>query len=202
MANLLPKLFSVNLTDSESNRSYTISVTADEAKRLERDVAFTTLKLEEAKNLEYAELISEQDVETVEALDPGLNFDEIVDESPKSTNEDSVFKWPHEAILMLLDEYRKEQSDLTSGKISQKKVWLKISDQLRAHGHNVTGPQCQSKFSGMKKTYKKIKDHNNKSGNSAKHWPYLTLMDELMGDKPFISPLATCSSTGKKKDII
>ncbi|CAG5083702.1 Protein of unknown function [Cotesia congregata] len=108
MANLLPKLFSVNLTDPESNRSYTISVTADEAKRLER----------------------EQDVETVEALDPGLNFDEIVDESPKSTNEDSVFKWPHEAILMLLDEYRKEQSDLTSGKISQKKVWLKISDQL------------------------------------------------------------------------
>ncbi|CAD6217088.1 GSCOCG00004664001-RA-CDS [Cotesia congregata] len=51
----------------------------------------------------------------------------------------------------------------------------------------------------MKKTYKKIKDHNNKSGNSAKHWPYLTLMDDLMGDKPFISPLATCSSTGKKK---
>ncbi|XP_074102732.1 uncharacterized protein LOC141529888 [Cotesia typhae] len=195
MANLLPKLFSVNLTNSESNRSYTISVTADKAKRLERDVAFATLKLEEAKNLEYAELISEQDVETVEALDPGLNFDEIVDESPKSINEDSVFKWPHEAILMLLDEYRKEQSYLTSGKISQKKVWLKISDQLRAHGHNVTGPQCQSKFSGMKKTYKKIKDHNNKSGNSAKHWPYLTLMDDLMGDKPFISPLATCSST-------
>ncbi|CAD6225849.1 GSCOCG00005756001-RA-CDS [Cotesia congregata] len=56
-----------------------------------------------------------------------------------------------------------------------------------------------SKFSGMKKTYKKIKYHNNKSGNSAKHWPYLTLMDDLMGDKPFISPLATCSSTGKKK---
>lgn len=24
-------------------------------------------------------------------------------------------------------------------------------------------------------------------------------MDDLMGDKPFISPLATCSSTGKKK---
>lgn len=40
MANLLPKLFSVNLTDPESNRSYTISVTADEAKRLERGTYF------------------------------------------------------------------------------------------------------------------------------------------------------------------
>ncbi|XP_074099452.1 uncharacterized protein LOC141527724 isoform X1 [Cotesia typhae] len=53
----------------------------------------------------------------------------------------------------------------------------------------------------MKKTYKKTKDHNNKSGNSAKHWPYLTLMDDLMGDKPFITPVATCSSTGKKRTL-
>ncbi|KAK0167676.1 hypothetical protein PV328_012438, partial [Microctonus aethiopoides] len=111
------------------------------------------------------------------------------------------FKWPHEAILLLIDEYEKRQHDFISGKISQKKLWIKISDQLKAYGHNITGPQCQSKFSGMKKTYKKIKDHNNKSGNSAKNWPYTTLMDDLMKDKPSIALVSTCTSTGKKRTL-
>ncbi|KAK9873259.1 hypothetical protein WA026_021748 [Henosepilachna vigintioctopunctata] len=56
-----------------------------------------------------------------------------------------------------------------------------------------------SEDSGMTKTYRKIKDHNNKSGNSANHWPYLTLMDDLMADKPSITPVAVCSFTVKKK---
>lgn len=87
----------------------------------------------------------------------------------------AAFKWPHEAILLLIDEYQKRSTDFISGKISQKNLWLDISAKLQSHGHNITGPQCMSKLSGMKKTYKKVKDHNNKSGNSAKHWPYLTV---------------------------
>ncbi|KAH0563771.1 hypothetical protein KQX54_006233 [Cotesia glomerata] len=202
MASSLPKLFSINLNDPESGKTYTISVTSDEIKRLETDVNFSSLKLSEAKDLEYAEFLSEHDSYTGEALDPNLTFDENPEdpeELNKSTTEDSAFKWAHEAILLLLDEYQKEQSSFSSGKISQKKLWEGISCQLHARGHNITGPQCQSKLAGIKKTYKNIKDHNNKSGNSAKHWPYLTIMDDLMGDKPFISPVATCSSTGKKK---
>ncbi|KAK9876213.1 hypothetical protein WA026_012514, partial [Henosepilachna vigintioctopunctata] len=119
----------------------------------------------------------------------------------RNPSEDSAFKWPHEAILLLLDEYEKRQNDFNSGRISKKKLWLDISAELKSHGHNITGPQCLSKFSGMKKTYKKNKDHNNKSGNFAKHWPYFTLMDDLMGDKPSITPVAVCSSTGKKRTL-
>lgn len=67
----------------------------------------------------------------------------------------AAFEWPHEAILLLIDEYEKRQYDFISEKISQKKLWIEISGQLRAYGNNITGPQCQSKFSGLKKTYKK-----------------------------------------------
>ncbi|KAK9891726.1 hypothetical protein WA026_016522 [Henosepilachna vigintioctopunctata] len=146
MASCSTQLISVELTNPESNKTYTITVTEREFERLQ-----------------------------------------------------TAFKWPHEAILLLLDEYEKRQNDFNSGRISKKKLWLDISAELKSHGHNITGPQCLSKFSGMKKTYKKTKDHNNKSGNSAKHWPYLTLMDDLMGDKPSITPVAVCSSTGKKR---
>lgn len=43
------------------------------------------------------------------------------------------------------------------------------------HGHKVTGAQCLSKFSGLKRTYKAIKDHNNKSGNGTRSWLYFSV---------------------------
>ncbi|TGZ46714.1 Uncharacterized protein DBV15_11963 [Temnothorax longispinosus] len=69
---------------------------------------------------------------------------------------------------------------------------------MMKHGHNVTGAQCLSKFSGLKRTYKAVKDHNNKSGNGTRSWPYFSHMDTLLGEKPFMSPVSIVSSTGKK----
>ncbi|XP_044732246.1 uncharacterized protein LOC123295095 [Chrysoperla carnea] len=203
MASSKPKLF-VELTDPENNKIYTIIVTDREYERLQTDETFANFKLQEAKeskDLQYAQFISETDTEEPEGSETNVNGDGSIDESVRSPSEDSAFKWPHEAILLLLDENQKRKIDFNSGKISQKKLWLDISAELKSHGHNITGPQCLSKFSGMKKTYKKTKDHNNKSGNSAKHWPYLTLMDDLMGGKPSITPVAVCSSTGNKRNL-
>ncbi|KAK0071162.1 hypothetical protein PV326_001597, partial [Microctonus aethiopoides] len=126
---------------------------------------------------EYMLFMDEKDSENFEA-EHNLFGDGIIDESTKNKIEDSAFKWPHEAVLLLIDEYEKRQHDFISGKISQKKLWIKISDQLQAY------------------------DHNNKSGNSAKNWPYTTLMDDLMKDKPSIAPVSTCTSTGKKRTLL
>ncbi|XP_071652596.1 uncharacterized protein [Temnothorax longispinosus] len=49
----------------------------------------------------------------------------------------------------------------------------------------------------MKRTYKSIKDHNNKSGNDKRSWKYFELMDNLLGKKPSMRPLSTISSTGQ-----
>lgn len=87
----------------------------------------------------------------------------------------TVFKWPHEAILLLIEEYNLRQNDFHFGKMSQKKVWSLIAAELVKHSYNVTGPQCLSKFSGLKRTYKAVKDHNNKSGNGTKKWPYFSV---------------------------
>lgn len=82
--------------------------------------------------------------------------------------------------------------------MSQKKVWSLIADEMMKRGYKVTGAQCLSKFSGLKRTYKAVKDHNNKSGNGTRLWPYLSHMDNLLGSKPFMSPVSTVSSTGKR----
>lgn len=40
-------------------------------------------------------------------------------------------------------------------------------------GYNISGKKCCTKFQTLKRTYKQIKDHNNKSGNSRKTWEFL-----------------------------
>ncbi|KAK9877924.1 hypothetical protein WA026_020147 [Henosepilachna vigintioctopunctata] len=155
MASCSTQLISVELTNPESNKTYTITVTEREFERLQTDATFASLKLEEAENLEYARFISETDAEEPEGSESDLNGS--IEESMRNPSEDSAFKWPHEAILLLLDEYEKRQNDFNSGRISKKKLWLDISAELKSHGHNITGPQCLSKFSGMKKPIRKTK---------------------------------------------
>ncbi|XP_071643018.1 uncharacterized protein [Temnothorax longispinosus] len=47
-----------------------------------------------------------------------------------------------------------------------------ISQKLQEQSYNITGLQCKSKFNGLRKTYKNIKDHNNKSSNNRRTWSY------------------------------
>lgn len=64
------------------------------------------------------------------------------------------------------------EKDFNSGKISQKKIWEKVAEELKVKGHSVTGPQCSSKLRSLKKSYKSIKDHNSKSGNDRRTWQF------------------------------
>ncbi|EFN88754.1 hypothetical protein EAI_09455 [Harpegnathos saltator] len=106
-----------------------------------------------------------------------------------------MFKWSHAAILLLVEKYRLQKNNIVSGKMSQKKVWNNIASALSVKGYNVTGPQCLSKFHGMKRTYKSIKDHNSKSGNNLRTWPYMEVMESLLGERPIMSSPAIASSS-------
>jgi hypothetical protein len=144
------------------------------------------------------------------------------EEPQQESEQESVFKWSHQAVLLLIEEYRKREEDVVSGKImiyfiqynglsmildfltdfmfsigkiSQKRVWKLISEVLCSHGHDVTGPQCQSKFNGMKRTFKSIKDHNSISGNNPRSWLYTEVMESLLGERPFMNPVALASSS-------
>lgn len=82
------------------------------------------------------------------------------------------FRWPHEAVLLLLAVFKDYENQLTSGKMSVKKFWDKVASMLFKKGYNVTGVQCKSKMTGLKNTYKSVKDHNAKSGNNKRTWRY------------------------------
>ncbi|XP_032678532.1 uncharacterized protein LOC116847545 [Odontomachus brunneus] len=100
--------------------------------------------------------------------------------------------------LLLLKEFRHHEKDMYVGKITHKKVWDKIAETMKAKGYIVTGRQCSTRFNTMKRTYKGIKDHNNKSGNNKRTWRYYEIMDNFLGTKPYMSHISTMSSTGSE----
>lgn len=61
---------------------------------------------------------------------------------------------------------------MSSGKITHKKAWDKIAETMNMNGYKMTGRQCTTKFNTMKRTYKGVKDHNNRSGNNKRTWTY------------------------------
>lgn len=74
--------------------------------------------------------------------------------------------------MLLLETYKAKEEKFTNGKQSQKKTWEEVSQILQGKGYKVTGPMCAAKLRSLKKTYKTIKDHNNKSGNDRRTWLY------------------------------
>ncbi|XP_011860030.1 PREDICTED: uncharacterized protein LOC105557398 isoform X2 [Vollenhovia emeryi] len=169
----------VSLQDADTGVIYKTHLSTKDAQRVRTDIVFASKILEKLKDDK-----TESDPLNVETSDA------------ENSAPDSFFKWSHQAVLLLIEEYRKREKDTTSGKISQKRLWESISNVLCSHGHDVTGPQCQSKFNGMKRTFKSIKDHNSKSGNNPRSWLYTEVMESLLGEKPFMNPVALASSTG------
>lgn len=90
------------------------------------------------------------------------------------------FRWCHEAILLLLEEYRQREQDMYSGRISHKKAWEQIALVLNNKGYMVTARQCTTRVNTMKRTYKTVRDHNKKSGNYKRTWKYIVVSVYMM----------------------
>jgi len=162
-------------------------------------MVFANKMLNKAKYMRFMEDVTAEESSVLNKKESFVQNETLpMEQNINNETDNNVFKWPHEAILLLIEEYRKRTYDFYSGRISQKKNWQNIAGELLKKKHHVTGPQCQSKFNNLKRSYKSIKDHNGKSGNGSKTWAYYNLMDGLIGSKPCISPVATASSTGKR----
>ncbi|KYN10149.1 hypothetical protein ALC57_17725 [Trachymyrmex cornetzi] len=72
------------------------------------------------------------------------------------------------------------EQKFNDGKVSHKKCWEMVSKSLKDHAHSITGPQCAYKLRSLKKTYKSIKNHNNKSGNNRRTWHHFEVLKTII----------------------
>lgn len=129
-------------------------------------------------------------IENIESLESNT-----IEENDISEGKDT-FTWPEKAVLLFLELYREREQEFTSGLKRHNKLWSEIASELQKSNYNVSGVQVRNKMSGLKRTYKKIKDSNVKSGNYNSCWAYYNVMDSLFGKKSWVSPPATASSDG------
>ena len=73
-------------------------------------------------------------------------------------------------------------------------VWERISKELNLllREQNLssvrTAQQCKAKIKNLEDEYKKVKDHNNRSGNDRINFPYFDDLKEVLDCKPRITP--------------
>ncbi|XP_043495367.1 uncharacterized protein LOC122519756 [Polistes fuscatus] len=201
----------LTLYNAERDILVDVNVSAADAQRASTDTVFATQLLNKCLN-EQLQTSTSADLADNNVQLTDESTDTFIDEEFLSTgdtaysnfetqdSEASLYRWSTPCVLLLLESYRSMEKDFNSGKISQKKIWEKVAEELKVKGHNVTGPQCSSKLRSLKKSYKSIKDHNSKSGNDRRTWQFFDIMEEIFSIKAWCDPVAIASSTGLSKN--
>ena len=82
--------------------------------------------------------------------------------------------WAGEEIKQQLDSCRRKWP-----------IFEKIARRLQGEGEYIcTFAQVREKIKQLKQVYKKVKDSNNKSGNSRKTFKYFESINKILGDRP------------------
>jgi hypothetical protein len=103
--------------------------------------------------------------------------------------------WTEPMVRAFIQLYHDYEHLMENKSTPSRAVWVKIASDMINLGHCVTSEQCDGKFKSLKKRYKAIKDAAACTGAGRQRpWPYFDLMNNLMGNKPEMAPLATASS--------
>lgn len=101
--------------------------------------------------------------------------------------------WTNESTLILINLIGEFDEQFQTS--IKKYVWMKISQILSDKlSTSITWQQCDTKWKGLLKIYKDIKEHNLTSGKNRRRWEYFEVMNEILHKKPEITPVATCSN--------
>ncbi|XP_036146674.1 uncharacterized protein LOC114254116 [Monomorium pharaonis] len=185
----------VSLYDSEKDIAVDVNLSPEDFLRAQQDMTFATSLLNAALK---EKALTEKKESSIKLVPIQQSTSTVVQESAQTEThiQNSTYRWSTTAMPLLLETYKTFQDKFSSGKYSHKKVWEEISAILVKKGHPITGPQCAAKLRSLKKTYKSVKDHNNRSGNDRRTWQFYEIMDEIFPKRAWCSPVAVASSTG------
>ena len=111
---------------------------------------------------------------------------------PGATNRNRGSNWTDAETSYLLELWRdnfpismKRNSTVWDALAKKLKSIFKDSKGIPSYR---TGMQCKARIKYLKDKYKRVKDHNSRSGNNRESFEYYEEMDEVLGSKPNITP--------------
>lgn len=105
-------------------------------------------------------------------------------------------KWSKNAISMLINLRIEYNKDFTSTTQKNDVTWKIISNKMKLHGVYMTPTQCNDKWRYLKGKYVAAKDNRGDrgSGEEPMDFPYFQVMDDFLGKKHNVNPIAVASS--------
>jgi len=103
-----------------------------------------------------------------------------------SSSDSAPVKWTDtNAVRALISQWKNHESDFKNTQIRNSKVWQMIADDLKKENPlwSFNGTQCENKFKDVRKSYTKVKDHNNQSGAELKTYKFYDEMEAILGEK-------------------
>ncbi|KYN18239.1 hypothetical protein ALC57_09486, partial [Trachymyrmex cornetzi] len=105
-------------------------------------------------------------------------------------------------VKYLIYLWRDHQNNFKSKK--SRNVWTLICQELKKASpiwNKKTPIQCENKWKDLKRKYMETKDHNNKSGNDPKTCKFFKELEEVLGEKPCVKPIAIASNLNRKRTL-
>ncbi|XP_071061754.1 zinc finger and SCAN domain-containing protein 32-like [Pseudochaenichthys georgianus] len=106
-------------------------------------------------------------------------------------------RWNDEEVSALLAIYSKDgMQQLLQKAVPNSKCFERCSQKLLEMGIVHSAHGCRIKIKKLRQDYKKIKDHNNKSGNYRKTSKWYERLDDLLGQRPSFSGTTATIDSG------
>ena len=103
--------------------------------------------------------------------------------------ENKMASWTDTEVYRLIDLW--SDSDIQSqleGCKKNRDIYEKYRKKLHDAGFNRNAVQCRDKIKKLKGEYRKIKDHNNETGNNRKQWRFYDAMNKVLETRPTNMP--------------
>ena len=109
-------------------------------------------------------------------------------------NEEKLVTWSSKSTKLLISLRREKTNLFDNGKVRRKVAWDKVAEQFNANSSvRVTGEQCGNKWKKLEEKFKKVREHNAKTGSDKKECEFEDELPEFFRSDPKIIPPVTVS---------
>ncbi|CAG9763541.1 unnamed protein product [Ceutorhynchus assimilis] len=162
-----------------------------------KDMEFAQQLLSHAKNEHTVPTV--EVVETYHLQEEDTNQDDPFSETQPSTSfaEDNLEvnqAWSQNETLALISAYESHKENFNVAK-KRKFGWLDIANEVNSNGYQRSAAKCETKWRNLLRTYKNVKDIQEKSCRGACRFRFYNRMGDILDDKPSTSSPHPFSST-------
>ncbi|CAC5411767.1 unnamed protein product [Mytilus coruscus] len=103
--------------------------------------------------------------------------------------------WNETTTKILIAEMKASEDISNKGKITKKKMFKNIIEQLSKQGYNFSWERVQGKWKTLVSVFERTKDYNNKLVNDRKTCAFQNELEQILEGNPSIKPVAISSSS-------